>query len=72
MHRLLTHSLRFGENELVDKCLQLAASQTDQVLKSDGFLNISHEALLRILKCEQLPHDKEASVIEACLTEMGC
>ena len=64
---LLTHSLRFGEKELVDKCLQLAASQTDQVLISDGFLNISHEALLRMLEYELRPDDKEASVIEACL-----
>ena len=64
---LLTHSLRFGEKELVDKCLQLAASQTDEVLKSDGFLNISHEALLCILKCELLPHDMEANVLEVCL-----
>ena len=64
---LLTHSVRFGEKELVDKCLQLAASQTDQVLISDGFLNISHEALLRMLKYELLPDDKTVSVIEACL-----
>ena len=64
---IMTRSITLKEDDVSSKCLRLVEDKTAQVVASSGFLDLSQEALLTILKSDRLQYDAEVHVIEACL-----
>ena len=64
---IMTKSITFKEEDVSSKCLCLVEEKTAKVVASSGFLDLSQEALLTILKSDRLQYDAEGDVLEACL-----
>ena len=64
---LLNYGVKFGEESVIQLCLNVCASQTTAVLKLDQFKHLSHAALLTLLGHDYLPIDEEEAIIRACL-----
>lgn len=63
----LNHSVHFEEEQLVNRCLDVCASNTAAVLQSQGFSELSQAALLTFLKHDHLAFDQEEAIIKACI-----
>ena len=64
---IMTKSLKFKEDDVSSKCLDLVEDTTSRVSGTSGFLDISQDALLTILKSDRLQYDAEGDVLAACL-----
>ena len=65
---ILKYSIQFGEEEFSKKCVTLFESNASTILESEGFINISYEALLTILKHDLLDPTQEGALIKACIS----
>ena len=63
----MTKSFTFKEDDVCSKCLRLVEDKTAEVVATSGFLDLSQEALLTILKSDRLQYDAEVHVLEACM-----
>ncbi|KAK2142515.1 hypothetical protein LSH36_945g00093, partial [Paralvinella palmiformis] len=64
---ILNDGIRFGDEQLVTRCLHVCALNTAAVMASEGFGTMTHEALLTFLKYDHLASDQEESIIKACI-----
>ena len=65
--QMMTNSLKFKEDKVYSKCLPLIKNKTAEVVATTGFLDLSQEALLTILKSDRLKYDAEGDLLESCL-----
>ena len=63
---ILEQTSRFDKNELEEQCWKVIRSQTGEVVRSDSFINISHETLTELLRQDILKM-QEVELFQAVL-----
>ena len=63
---ILEQTSRFDKKELEKQCWKVIVSKTDEVVRSDSFINISHETLTKLLK-QDILKIQEADLFQAVL-----
>ena len=64
---ILTHAMIYSQQQLVKDCVEFISENTDDVVKSEEFLNLSEEALHKILSNDNLTIITETLIFEGCI-----
>ena len=64
---ILTHAMMYSQQQLVKDCVEFISENTDDVVKSEEFVNLSEEALHKILSNDNLTIITETIIFEGCI-----
>ena len=65
--QILNDAIRYHDQSVIGRCLDVCASNTAAVLASESFVGMTYDALLTFLKHDGLACDQEEPLIRACL-----